>query len=154
MVGVRFAVAMANNANIVMSVRKTRSETQTIIVQAILPGRTYLYYRSMQGAFGAEETNDDLKRRDRVMMTHLYPVFNRPSPARRRLFIWVALGGILLGVVLCALDLSQEPKSDLESTREEKDMAIAVSSLVSVSEIRPVTSKKTTAVETATFGMG
>ena len=64
------------------------------------------------------------------MMAHLHPAFNRPSPARRRRFIWLALGGILLGVVRCALDLSQEPKSDLESTREEKDMAIAVSSLV------------------------
>jgi hypothetical protein len=88
------------------------------------------------------------------MMAHLYPGFNRPSPARRRLFIWLALGGFLLGVACCALVLSQEPKSDLESTREEKAMAIAVSSLVSVSEIRPVTGKRTTAVETATFGMG
>jgi hypothetical protein len=87
-------------------------------------------------------------------MSHLHPAFNRPSPARRRLFIWLVLGGFLLGLACCAQDPSHDPKSELESTREEKAMASAVSSLVSVSDIRPVTSKRTTAFETATFGMG
>jgi hypothetical protein len=87
-------------------------------------------------------------------MSHLHPTFNRPSPARRRPFLWLVLGGFLLGVVCAALALVGDSKNDHETTRKEKAMATAVSSLESISERRSVPGKGPIAFDTATFGMG
>jgi hypothetical protein len=74
--------------------------------------------------------------------------------ARRKLLIWLAVIGFILGTAICGFSPKDRNNEGISSGKEKNTMAVTSNSVMTAAETRPVYEAIPAAMETATFAMG